>query len=628
MQKLAIDRMLVMALCLFVFSSSFSNSALAQQDKSKDNEKTESAEKESSEKNSDKKEKEDKKDKEEKPKPTTVHHLALSGSYVDFVGAATFDVQSLILGAGAKRKSFYRLCDHLEKIGDDEAIEHIVFDLSADVSFNPAQMDELTRRLEKLNDRNKKTYAWLENASTAQLTIAATCDEVIMADFGGIDMPSSSMSSMFFRDAMDLVGVKASVVRAGDFKGAVEPYLNPKMSSHLRQHYLDMLTSINDAAVSRIAKGRGLKRQEVRDLQAKRMLLPKEALRAGLVDSLAPYGSMKVTIDKMIEGETKWKMPKSTKKAVTIFDLFSPRNARDYVKDNTIAVLHLNGAITDGKTGNSGIVSGPAIEAIEALVKNKRIKAVVVRVNSPGGSATASEAVRQALVKLTKEKTVIVSMGEMAASGGYWISCIDAPVYAERGTITGSIGVFSMKMGFGQLMRRVGIHEESITLDDSASLFDMARTWSEKDIETMQGSIDSVYTRFLKLVGKARGMSVDKVKPIAGGRVWSGTQAKKLGLVDEIGGLDDCLKLAAKRAKLDDYNVIHRPKVSSGIDLSELMGGSDDEIFNDMFSSAALKLLSRTIDANTTKKIMRDALDNAGNRPTVWLLNDAAIRVR
>ncbi|MFK7770057.1 MAG: signal peptide peptidase SppA [Mariniblastus sp.] len=620
------NRLLVMFLCLFVFSSS----VWAQQDKTenKDKEETKSAEKSTDEKTSKKAASKKKAPKEEKPKATSVHHLALSGTYVDFVGGATLDIQSLVLGGGAKRKSFYKLCDHLEKIGDDEDLEHIVFDLSAGVSFNPAQLDELSRRLGKLNDKGKKTYAWLENAEAVHLAIAATCDEVIMADFGGVDMPSASMSSMFFRDAMDLVGVKASVVRAGDFKGAVEPYMNPKMSKHLRQHYLDMLTSINDAAVSRIAKGRGLKHQDVRKLQAKRMLLPKEALRAGLVDTLAPYGSMKDTIDKMVGGETKWRTPKSTKKAVTIFDLFSPRNARDYVKDNSVAVLHLSGAITDGKTGSSGIVSGPSVKAIEELISNKRVKAVVVRVNSPGGSATASEAVRQALVKLTKEKPVVVSMGEMAASGGYWISCIDAPVYAERGTITGSIGVFTLKMGFGQLMRRVGIHEESITLDDSASLFAMARDWDEKDVASMQSSIDSIYTRFLKLVGNARGMDIEKVKPIAGGRVWSGTQAKKLGLVDEIGGLDDCLKLAVKRAKLDEFNVIHRPKVSSGIDLGELMGGGDDEIFNNMFSSAALNLLSRTVGGDTSKKVLRDAWDNAGSRPTVWLLNDAAIRVK
>ena len=625
MRNFAINQLVVWALCLFVFASS----GLAQQDKSKAKSKAVAADK----KNESKASKEDSRDaesedEEEKVEPTSVHHLALSGNYVDFVGASQLDVQALLLGGAAKRKSFYRLCDHLEKIGEDDEFEHVVFDLSAGVSFNPAQLDELTRHLDKLNDQGKKTYAWLENASPAQLTIAATCDEVIMADFGGIDMPSTSMSSMFFRDAMDLVGVKASVVRAGDFKGAVEPYLNPKMSSHLRQHYVDMLTSINDASVSRIAKGRGLKSQDVRELQARRMLLPKEALRAGLVDSLAPYGSMKETIDRKIGGETKWKTPKSTKKTVSIFDLFSPGNSRDSVKDNSIAVLHMNGAITDGKKKGAGIVSGPTVEAIEDLIKNKRIKAVVVRVNSPGGSATASEAVRQALVKLTKVKPVVVSMGEMAASGGYWISCIDAPVYAERGTITGSIGVFAMKLSFGQLMRRIGIHEESITLDDSAAAFSLNQAWNEDDNELLQSSIDDVYDRFLKLVSKARGIPVKKVRPIAGGRVWSGTQAKKLGLVDEIGGLDDCLKAVAKRAKLDEYYVVHRPKVESGIDLGELMGGSDDEIFADIFSSAAMKMLARSLDASTSKQILRDAVDNAGARPTIWLLNDAAIKIR
>ena len=188
--------------------------------------------------------------------------------------------------------------------------------------------------------------------------------------------------------------------------------------------------------------------------------------------------------------------------------------------------------------------------------------------------------------------------------------------------------MFAMKLSFGQLMRRVGIHEESITLDDSASAFALDRAWGESDSELLQGSIDETYDRFLKLVSKARGIPVKKVKPIAGGRVWSGSQAKRLGLVDELGGLDECLKVAAKKAKLDDYHIIHRPKASSGIDLGELMGGGDDEILSDIFSSAAMKLLSRTLDVSTTKQILRDALDNGGSRPTIWLLNDAAIKLK
>ena len=562
----------------------------------------------------------------EKVADTIVHHLSPSGSYVDFLGATQLDIQSLLMAAG-KQKSFYRLCDHLDELAKDKDLKHIVFDLSATVSFNPAQLDELTRRLNRLKDSGKKTYAWLENASGVQLAIAAACDEVIMADFGGADMPSMSMGSLFYKDAMDLVGVKASVVRAGDFKGAVEPFLNSQMSTHLREHYIEMLNSINDAAVSRIANGRGLKRNEVRELQTRRMLLPSQALDAGLVDRLVPYGAMKQTIDEMIGDPTKWKTPKSSKREISIFDLFSSSKGRDSVKENTIAVMHLSGAITDGHSPGQGIVSGPTVEAINAIRENKRIKGVVVRVNSPGGSATASEAVRQALVKLATEKPVVVSMGEMAASGGYWVSCIDAPVYAERSTITGSIGVFALKLSFGQLMRRVGVQQETITLDPSAAAFAIDREWSEADNELLQDSIDHVYSRFLKLVSTSRGIPVKKVRPIAGGRVWSGTQAKSLGLVDGIGGLDDCLKVVAKRAKLDDYHVVHRPTVSQGFDLSSLFG-SEDEILNDAFSLTAIRILNRSMDSNVTRTILQDAMNPNGARPTLWLLNDAAIRIR
>ncbi len=641
------NRTILLLICLLTFGPSFANSCFARQSQQSDEQgKAEDKETESNQdsvkkiairkesevagvdaaKSSERKDSPQADQESEKVADTIIHHLAPSGSYVDFLGATQLDIQSLLLAAG-KQKSFYRLCDHLDDLAKDEDLKHVVFDLSAAVSFNPAQLDELTRRLDRLKDAGKKTYAWLENASDVHLAIAATCDEVIMADFGGADMPSMSMGSLFYKDAMDLVGVKASVVRAGDFKGAVEPFLNSQMSTHLREHYVEMLNSINDAAVSRIANGRGLKRNEVRELQTRRLLLPSQALDAGLVDRLVPYGAMKETIDEMVGGPTKWKTPKSTKREISIFDLFSSSSARDAVKENTIAVMHLSGAITDGHSPGAGIVSGPTVEAINAIRENKRIKGVVVRVNSPGGSATASEAVRQALVKLASEKPVVVSMGEMAASGGYWVSCIDAPVYAERGTITGSIGVFALKLSFGQLMRRVGVQQETITLDPSAAAFAIDREWSESDSELLQDSIDHVYSRFLKLVSTSRGIPVKKVRPIAGGRVWSGTQAKSLGLVDEIGGLDDCLKVVAKRAKLDDYHVVHRPSVSQGFDLSSLFG-NEDEILNDMFSLTAIRILNRSMDSNVTRTILQDALNSSGSRPTLWLLNDAAIRIK
>jgi len=402
--------------------------------------------------------------KQEESKPTAkapakkqVRVLALSGEYVDLQGGSGFNPTDLIMGGGGGRpKSFYKLCDYLDELSHEELVTHVVFDLSASsLSMNPAQLDEFSRRLTHLRGHGKKCIAWLESASNVHMSIASGCDEVLLADLGGIDMPSSSMETMFYRDAMDLLGVQASVTRAGDFKGAVEPYVNPVMSKHLKEHYLAMLESINNAQVGRIAKGRGLSVAAVRELQKKRMILPVEALASKLVDKLVPYGAMEKTVMDSLGDSYEWTKPKAKpKKEVSIFELMGqamapPKNPLK-IKDDSIVVVHLSGAIEDGKTANGGsIVSGPTVKLIEDLTADEKVKGVVVRINSPGGSATASEAIRQALEAMAKKKPLVFSMGELAASGGYWITCIGQPIFAEHGTITGSIGVFSMKLSGG-----------------------------------------------------------------------------------------------------------------------------------------------------------------------------------
>ena len=582
--------------------------------------------------------------KQKAPAKKQLRHIVLSGSYDDFLQPASFDPSSLLLGGAAgKSKSFFRLCDYLEEMGTEENLSYVLFDLSdIAIGFNPAQLDELARRLDKLKAKGKKTIAWLEDAGNTHLAIAASCDEIIMADFGGLDMPSSSLETMFYRDAMDLVGVKASVVRAGDFKGAVEPYTNPAMSEHLKNHYIAMLESLNAAQVSRIAKGRGLTNAAVRELQKKRMLLPAEALAAGLITKLAPYGSMKSTIQEAIGAEIEWTKPKSKpKREMSFFELMSKamagpkENAK--VKEDSIAILHLSGAIVDGKEDSAGeIVSGPMVKAIEELEQDERIKGVVVRVNSPGGSATASEAIRQALDALARKKPVVISMGEMAASGGYWVSCIGQPIYAERGTITGSIGVFSLKLSLGSMLRRVGVHVESVTLDDSASSNAIDRAWSDIEIQNMQRFIDEIYDRFLKLASKSRNIPVEKLQTLAGGRVWAGDQAKQNGLIDEIGGVDDCLAVVVKKANLDKYKVIHKPEPASGFDIFRVFDeASDGDIgieSSNFFQSLEQKLVGlfaqRGFRLDSTRALLRSAWKNSSGRPAVWALMSQEMRVR
>ena len=576
-------------------------------------------------------------EKKESEKKQKFHLLTLDGIYKDRPEPFAIDPTTLLLGgSAAKQKSFFKLCDYLEQLAEDKDTKHIALDLSAGtISMNSAQLDEITRRLGELKKSDKQLYAWLESASNVHLSLAAVCDKVVMADFGVIDMPSMAMQTMFYRDAMDIFGIKASVVRAGDFKGAVEPFTNSTMSSHLRSHYQRMLKTMNDSMVDRIAKGRGLTAERIRELQGKRILLPRDAHEAGLVDRLAPYGSMKETLASLAGGNVEWTTPKKkAKRQMSFFELMGkmmagPSTSR--VREPSIAILHLSGVILDGTSTQPGaIVSGPMAKEIKKLADDEKIKGVVVRVNSPGGSATASEVIRKALEQLAAKKPTIVSMGDVAASGGYWVSSIGVPIYAERGTLTGSIGVFSMKLSFGSLMRRLGVHLESIALDDSAVFLSMDRTWSDEDKERLGKLTDDVYGRFLGLVGDSRSLPVDEVKGIAGGRVWSGAQAKSLGLIDEIGGVDQCIRVTAKKAELKDYKIVHRPVAKQGLDLLDLLGtGDEEEILSSTVSSHALRLLkAKGMSLQTTSAIVQDALSQDNLTPRTWVLLPVELGIR
>jgi protease-4 len=578
------------------------------------------------------------------PAKKQVRVLALSGEYVDLQGGSGFNPTDLIMGGGGgKPKSFYKLCDYLDELSHEELVTHVVFDLSASsLSMNPAQLDEFSRRLTHLRGHGKKCIAWLESASNVHMSIASGCDEVLLADLGGIDMPSSSMETMFYRDAMDLLGVQASVTRAGDFKGAVEPYVNPVMSKHLKEHYLAMLESINNAQVGRIAKGRGLSVAAVRELQKKRMILPVEALASKLVDKLVPYGAMEKTVIDSLGDSYEWTKPKAKpKKEVSIFELMGqamapPKNPLK-IKDDSIVVVHLSGAIEDGKTANGGsIVSGPTVKLIEDLTADEKVKGVVVRINSPGGSATASEAIRQALEAMAKKKPLVFSMGELAASGGYWITCIGQPIFAEHGTITGSIGVFSMKLSGGALARRLGVHIESVTLDSAAGMNALSHAWTEEETEMMQKFIGTIYDKFLQIASSSRNIPVETLKSLAGGRVWSGEQAKANRLVDQLGGLDDALAMVAKNAKLDKYKVVHRPEATGGLDLGSLLGGREEdadilassELLSGLESKLCEMLKAQGFRGDATRLLLR-SMDLSGKQsPKAWALLGEELKIR
>ncbi len=561
--------------------------------------------------------------------------VELKGVYADNPTPLEMDPLALLMGGGQPQKSFFKLCQHIDELAADPEPDFVFLDLSAPtIGMNMAQLGQFTRHMRKLGESGKKTCAWLENASTVHYAIAAECDRVLMVDFGTLDLPSLSMMSLHFRDAMDLLGIRADVTRVGDFKGAVEPFVNSHISEHLRQHYLDMLKTMNDDLVSRLAAGRGLSPAAVRAIQGQRLFTAKAALEAGLVDELVPYGDEREGTASALGRELDWVEMKRKKAAdASFFEVMTQLmgGAREKkLKEPTLAILHLEGSIVDGVNAQPGtMVSGPTVEAIRKLTEDDMIAAVVVRINSGGGSATASEAIRSALAELGAKKPVAVTMGNVAGSGGYWIACIGEPIYAEACTITGSIGVLAMKMNFGPLLARVGIGVDNITLDDSASAFSINRGWRPEEKQQIDELIGDVYDRFLVLAARSRGMSVSEIDAIGGGRIFSGTQAKANGLIDHVGGLDDALAAARTEAGLAaDCPVVHRPKPRPALEMLSLLGGEGDEI-RALLTPTALRVLRGSgLRLDAPLAILRQTLSGRAPGPQVWLLAGEEIAIQ
>src|SRR6266545_2420377 len=479
-------------------------------------------------------------------KKSAVRIIVLKGNYADYPSTSDIDPISLFFGGLERPGSFFDLCEKIDDLARDEEIQHVLFDLSSStLHLNLAQLSEVSRHVRKLREAGKRSFAWLENADTIHYAIASACDTILMTDLGSLDLPSLSLMTLHFRDAMDLLGAKASFARTGDFKGAVEPFTLSEMSEQLRAHYKSM--------------GGGQERR---------------------------------------------------------------------ANKPAIAVLHLDGQILDGEKEMPGmLVSGPTVQAIQELESDDNVRAVVARINSPGGSATASEAVRAALEKLSKNKPTLISMGDMAASGGYWISCVGRPVYAEPETLTGSIGVFALKLSFGQFLKKIGLKMESVTLDESAGAMAMDRGWTTTEQERMQGFVDDIYDKFLRLVASSRKLKVEQISPIAGGRVWSGAQARKLGLVDQLGGLDEALAASAREAGLEPgYQIIHRPRKKNLFELFDLFGESTDEIRSSLSPAARKWLREAGFDLSVPLNLARESL--SGGPPKIWLLAPTVMVIR
>lgn len=564
------------------------------------------------------------------PARPKVHALRIEGVFAD-LPEVSLGVADLLGGMKGAPKAFYELRDKIARLAKDPEVKTVLLDLSAEKVLNLPQVAELARTLRDLRAAGKTVHAYVENAGPVEYQLAAQADRILLAEMGLVDLRSLAMTVLFLKDALDLLGMQTDVVRVGEFKGAVEPFVLPRMSKHLREHYTAMLESMNRDVVQRIAEGRRMDPARVRELQQRRLFRAAEAKEAGLVDELVAWHGARRAYAQVAKAEDfelvdalPKKKPKSLNLMTMVSDLFQPKKDRK-LAEPTLVVLHLSGGIADGDKPEAGsIVSGPTVKAIDELADSEHVKGVVLRVNSPGGSATASEAILLALKRLSAKKPVVVSMGELAASGGYYITCFGRPILAEAATLTGSIGVFGMRVIPGALMRRVGVHEELIGLDEMNAMDSITQPWSDAAKQKVQGFVDEVYERFTGHVAASRRMTREKVLPIAGGRVWSGAQAVELGLVDKVGGLDDALALLRRDAQADaKVPVVHRPEPKNFVE-SFLSSMAEGEASLDLDLLRAV--LARVGDHPVLMALLRAARGEQGLR--VQALAPEIVRVR
>ncbi|MBR0272549.1 MAG: signal peptide peptidase SppA [Bacteroidaceae bacterium] len=451
----------------------------------------------------------------------------------------------------------------------------------------PAMLQELRQALLKYKESGKWIYAYGDIYSEQAYYLASVADKVVVNPKGIVDWHGLASVPMFFTDLMQKMGVKMQVFKVGTFKSAVEPFINTEMSEANREQVNSYLTSIWNQMTAEVGASRHLTAEQLNALaDTLTAMQPTEyLLERGLVDTLAYIDGFK----EMLRAKLDLKDKKPIR-FVSPADLAAVADKKD--ESGRVAVYYAYGDIVDRApaspfgSNTPTIQTMPTIRELQKLRKDEDVKAVVIRVNSGGGSAFASEQIWHEVQLLKAEKPVVISMGGMAASGGYYISCGANKIFAEPSTLTGSIGIFGMIPDATELLtQKLGLHFDVVKTNRHAdfgapTVYGMlGRPFTGDETALMQAEIERGYDLFISRVAEGRGISKDSVDAIGQGRVWTGEQALERGLVDQLGNLDDAIAEAAKLAELERYSVDTYPAPMNFID--QLMNESKESYFDE-----------------------------------------------
>jgi len=416
---------------------------------------------------------------------------------------------------------------------------------------------ELREALQEFKESDKFIVAYDEAYSEGGYFLASIADEIYLNPLGGIDFNGFSSEGIFLKGFFEKAGIKPEVFRVGEFKSAVEPFILDKMSPENRLQTQYFLDDINQHALALIAEARGIPSDSIRVIN-NQMLVRKP------IDAVTYKLATALKYEDEVHSILKGKLGLQEEDQISTInatELGGLAKSKNITSKNRIAVILAEGDIVDGNV-EGAISSEKFAKEIRKARKDENIKAIVLRVNSPGGSILASEVIWREMGEAKKAKPLIVSMGEVAASGGYYIATPADTIVAQPTTITGSIGIFGILFNVQELINdKLGVTTDVVATGEFSDLGNMARPLTEVERTIIQSSVEDGYETFISRVAEGRGMHPDSVRKVASGRVWTGTQAKARGLVDVLGGLDTAVGIAAAKIKAgEDFRVVYYPE--------------------------------------------------------------------
>jgi protease-4 len=436
--------------------------------------------------------------------------------------------------------------------------------LNDESDLGMAQLKALRDELEAFKKSGKFVYAYSNRYSQKEYYLNSVANTVYINPIGELDFKGLSSEVLFFKDFQEKSGLKMEVIRHGKYKSAVEPFLENEMSPANREQVLALLNSVWNSMVTDISKSRNVSVLQLNTI-ANGLLArtPEMAKAQKLVDVIAYEDEYHNAIRKALKVDSNEDYNK-----IDIKDYADnvAKTAKENSSKDKIAIIYAQGEIGNGEGDLNIIGEGSMRRSLQEARKNENIKAIVLRIDSPGGNALTSDLIWREIELTKKVKPVVVSMGNYAASGGYYLACNANRIFAEANTITGSIGVFGTLPNFSKLVDKVGIHVAQVNTHENAAEYSVFKPLDEKFRIVTQEGVERIYNTFVNRVAAGRKMTFAQVDAIAQGRVWSGSEAVKVGLVDEIGGMDAALKEAAKLAKINTYKTQNFPQYEKSFD--------------------------------------------------------------